>query len=107
MKKNILSVFIIIFVLGFDLIFIVLPKKDFSENENRYLAKFPKFSFETLLSGEYISDLESYLADHFPLRDTFMTIKTNYQLLIGQKLINDTYIGKDEYLFQNLLIQIN
>jgi len=107
MKKNILSIFIIIFVLGFTLIFIVLPKKEFSENENRYLAKFPKFSFETLLSGEYISGLESYLADHFPLRDTFMTIKTNYQLLIGQKLINDTYIGKDEYLFQKYNTPVN
>ena len=107
MKKNILSIFVIIFVLGFTFTFIVLPKNEFSENENRYLAKFPEFSFETLLNGEYIKGVENYLADHFPLRDTFMTIKTNYQLLLGQKLINDTYVGKNQYLFQKYDNPIN
>lgn len=107
MKKNFLSIFIIIFILGFSISFIFLPKKQFSENENRYLAKFPEFSFETLLSGEFIEGLETYLADHFPLRDTFMGIKTKYQLLMGQKLINGVYVGSDEYLFQKYENPVN
>lgn len=107
MKKNFLSIFIIVFVLGFALSFVFLPKKEFSENENRYLEKFPKFSFDNLLSGKYIEGLENYLADHFPLRDTFMSIKTKYQLLIRQKLINGVYVGKDEYLFQKYEAPVN
>lgn len=107
MKKNFLSIFIITFILGFSILFILLPKKEFSENENRYLEKFPKFSFNELLNGKYINDLESYLTDHFPLRDAFMSIKTKYQLLIGQKLINGVYVGKDEYLFQKYENPVN
>jgi len=107
MKKNLLSIFIIIFVLSFSIFFIFSSKCEFSENENRYLTKFPKFSFQELLSGDYISDLESYLADHFPLRNTFMSIKTNYQLLIGQRLINGIYVGSDEYLFQKYENPVN
>lgn len=100
MKNKYLSFFVILFVVIFSLTFIFLPKKEFSENENRYLAKFPKFSIDKLLNGEFISNFESYLADQFPLRDKFMSLKTKYQLLIGQKLINGIYIGSDEYLFQ-------
>ena len=107
MKKNFLSVFIILFVLGFSILFILLPKKQFSENENRYLESFPKFSFNSLMSGKYIINLENYITDHFPFRDTFMSIKTKYQLLIGQKLINNIYIGKNEYLFQKYENPVN
>lgn len=107
MKKNLLSIFIIIFVLSFSIFFIFNPKKEFSENENRYLQTFPEFSFESLLDGKFISEFESYLTDHFPLRDTFMGIKTRFQLLLGQRLINDVYIGKDEYLFQKYNDPIN
>jgi len=107
MKKNLLSIFIIIFVLGFSIFFIFNPKQKFSENENRFLQEFPKFSFESLLSGEYINNLENYLTDHFPLRDAFMGIKTKFQLLLNQKLINDVYIGKDEYLFQKYNDPVN
>jgi len=100
MNKNLLSIFIIIFIFSFSTIFIFSPKKEFSENENRYLQTFPEFTFENLLDGKFISEFESYLTDHFPFRDIFMGIKTKYQLLLGQRLINEVYIGKDEYLFQ-------
>lgn len=107
MKKNFLSIFIILFILGISISFIFIPKKEFSELEFRYLEKFPKFSLASLLSGEYIEGLETYLADHFPLRDNFMAIKTNYQLSIGQKLINGVYVGENEYLFQKYENPVN
>lgn len=100
MKSKILSIFIVLFIILFCLLFVILPKKEFSENEFRYLQEFPKFSISNLVSGEYINDLEQYITDHFPLRDYFMSIKTNFQLLLGNKLINGVYIGSDEYLFQ-------
>ena len=99
MKKNFLSIFIVLFVLIFTISFIFLPKKSFSENENRYLEKFPTFSYKTLLNGKYISSLENYIIDHFPLRDLFMSIKSNTELLLGERLINNVYVGKNEYLF--------
>ena len=99
MKKNFLSIFIVLFVLIFTISFIFLPKKSFSENENRYLEKFPTFSYKALLNGKYISSLENYIIDHFPLRDLFMSIKSNTELLLGERLINNVYVGKNEYLF--------
>ncbi|MBE6149949.1 MAG: hypothetical protein E7170_04435 [Firmicutes bacterium] len=107
MKNKLLSIFISLFILSFSILFIFLPKKEFSELEFRYLQKLPKFSFNELVSGEYIEDLESYLTDHFPLRDIFMSIKTKYQLLIGQRLINGVYVGDDEYLFQEYNKPVN
>ena len=34
-------------------LFVVLPEKDFSETEKRYLEEFPAFSWEKLSSGEF------------------------------------------------------
>ncbi len=33
--------------------FLLLPKKEFSENENRYLQTFPAFTFRDLKEGKY------------------------------------------------------
>lgn len=78
----------------------VSRKKEFSEQENRYLSSFPEFSWEALKDGDYTADLESYLADHFPMRDFFMGIKTGFELFTGSKEINDVYIAKDGYLIE-------
>lgn len=75
-------------------------KRAFSEQENRYLASFPEFSWEALEKGDYTAELESYLADHFPFRDFFMGVKTAFQLAIGSKEINGVYIAEDGYLIE-------
>lgn len=99
MKKT-LSIFIISFIIVFDIIFLTTNKLTFSENENRNLVEFPKFTIKELLNGKYIKQLETYLTDHFPLRDSFMGLKTKTQLLLGYKEINNVYIGEYEYLFE-------
>lgn len=81
-------------------LFIAMDKKEFSENENRYLAEFPSVSLEKIKSGEYMSELESYLADHFPFRDFFMGVKTKAEMSAGKREINGIYIAKDGYLIE-------
>jgi len=81
-------------------LFIAMDKKEFSENENRYLAEFPSVSLEKIKSGEYMSGLESYLADHFPFRDFFMGVKTKAEMSAGKREINGIYIAKDGYLIE-------
>ena len=78
--------------------FIILPKNTFSEQENRMLASIPKFSFESLKDGSYIEDLENYLNDHFLFRDFLMGLKTTTDKSLGKAIINNVYIGKDNYL---------
>lgn len=60
--------------------FFIGEKKDFSENENRYLASFPHFSLERVVSGAYMEDWNSWLADHFPFRDFLWVRKRRRKL---------------------------
>ena len=63
-------------ILSLAVFFLLSPKKNFSENENRYLTKLPALSLETVLNGEYTDSLNDWLADHFPQRDFFVGLKT-------------------------------
>ena len=49
---------------------LILPDKTYSALEKRKLAQKPVFSAKNLFSGGFGSDLESYLADQFPARDS-------------------------------------
>jgi len=88
--------------IGFFFIFqLIHPKQSFSELENRNLATMPSFSIETLLDGSFGSDFETYIADQFPLRNNFISIKSNSEHLLQKKENNGVFIGKDGYLLQN------
>lgn len=87
--------------------FLLSPKQNFSENENRYLAKVPSLSWENLKSGVYMEDISAWLSDHFPLRNFFMGLKADTEITLGKKEINDIYIAKDEYLIEVYHAPIN
>ncbi len=97
-KISVLIFLIIIF--GFTLATLIVPKKEFSANENRNLAQMPKFSFESLKSGEFGKNYDEYLSDQFVLRDTWIAIKTLSDMALQKKDINGVYLGKDNYLFE-------
>ena len=88
------------FILCFSVWCLVAPKQTFSENENRALASCPVYSFTALKDGSYMSGIQTYLSDHFPLRDPFMTLKTKYEMLTGREEINDIYLAKDGYYIE-------
>lgn len=94
-------------ILTFSICFLINDKKEFSENEFRYLQKFPKFSLNSLTSGKYIEELESYFTDHFPLRESFVSLKTKVYEVTGQILINNIYIAKDNFLINKFNKPIN
>ncbi len=81
--------------------FLLLDKQEFSEHENRYLEKFPEISWERIESGEYMKDLNSYLCDHFPLRDFFIGMKSKAEIAVGKREINQVFIAGDGYLIEN------
>ena len=100
-RTEVLTVGIITaFILCFSVWCLVAPKQTFSENENRALASWPVYSFDTLKDGSYMSGIQTYLSDHFPLRDPFMTLKTKYEMLTGREEINDIYLAKDGYYIE-------
>lgn len=87
-------------ILAFGTVFLIKDKQAFSEGENRYLQKFPKFSFVDLKEGKYTENLQDYLTDHFPFRDAFMELKAETEIFFGKRKINGVYIAKDGYLIE-------
>ena len=98
--EKITSIIISIIVLSFSIVFFMVDKKEFSESENRYLEKFPKYSLASLKRGNYIASLETYLSDHFLLRNQMIGVKTETLKLIGRNYINGVYLGSDGYLLE-------
>ena len=99
MKKNI-SIIITVIVFIIIILFIITPKKSFSYNENRYLTKFPKIDIDNILSGKFMTDLEGYITDHFPLRENMLGFKSKFYKTLGVKKQNDIYYGVDNKLYQ-------
>lgn len=98
-NKIFFSIFMIIWILLIVLNFII-PNKEFSEQENRYLAKVPAFSFEDLVNGKYAESLDTYINDHFIFRNFWLKLNSTLQLSTGKTENNGVYIGKDGYLFE-------
>lgn len=100
LKTN--AVIISVAVIILSIAFVVLPKEDFSENENRSLADFPEFSFEDILNGDYMSDITAYLSDRFPFRNTFVEVKNYFEIeVLRSKYVNNIFIGKDGFFIED------
>lgn len=75
---------------------------EYSQSERRLLAGFPEVSLESITSGKFMSDFESYAQDQFPFRDGFRGIKANAALkLFRQKDNNGLYQAQGHILKQD------
>ena len=83
-KKEILTILLpSIVIFGLSAMGICMPDKDYSDSERRGLAVFPKLSIDSVYSGRFMDQFESYVLDQFPDRDFFRKTKaiTNYYIL--------------------------
>ena len=102
-KFNIfLTILFCAFIGGMGVISLLLPDKDFSELENRYLQKPPKLSLETLSSGKFMEDAEDYVADHILGRDFWVAAKAWSERLSGKQENNGVYFGKQDTLINRV-----
>ena len=62
-----------------------VPKEAFSQEENKYLAEFPKLSLDALADKSFMDKFEDYAADHFPNRPGWIGLQTRALLAIGQR----------------------
>ncbi len=100
-RSDILTcVLFLCFVFGMLTLFLLLPGQDFSEKEKRYLAEAPALTWETLLSGEFGEQAETYLADHIPGRDFFVGLASYYDLLTGRQVTKDVYTAEGDRLVE-------
>lgn len=93
MKSKLTTLAFVLLLFGLSLTGILLPDETVSAAERRKLAQCPMPSAETILSGKYAEDTESYLLDQFPFRDMFRKLKAAWQFQIYRmKDNNDIYI---------------
>ena len=92
------------FIFGFGIAHLILPDKDFSEQENRYLSLFKAPTLDTLRSGRFMEDFEDYITDQFPLRDQWIQLKALSERALGKQENNGVYFGTDG---QTLFAQFN
>ena len=106
MKKrtNIWDGFLVVafclFLCGMLLLFFLLPKVHFSENEKRYLVGPPILSWEQLTSGRFSQEAETYIADHLPFRNAFVAINAYWDLYSGRQSTKDIYVAEGARLVE-------
>lgn len=92
-----------IFVLILAVTFLInLIKKDgtFSEEENRVLARRPEFTWDSVKSGKYMTEFETYISDQFFARNQWITLKLYEDRFLGKRESNGVYLGKKGYLME-------
>ena len=96
--KYIPAVVFLIFIYGVALWFLFSPKTDYSSSEKRYLQKFPDANVEKVLSGEFGSEFETFFADRFPQRNTWVGLNAYTTLAEGNNGASGVYNCKNGYL---------
>lgn len=91
----------VLFIVMVAVLNILTPDRAFSESENRVLEKRPSFSLQSLLSGKFTSNYETYITAQFAFRDAWIGLKTDADRVMGKKDSNGVYLGKDGYLIQH------
>ena len=94
------AVLFFLFLFGMGILEIFLPDTEISASERRRLAEAPVLSADTLFSGDYMEDMETYLLDQFPGRDLFRCLKANFDLKILQKEDTDGYYLVEDGIYR-------
>ena len=96
--KNLPAVIFVGFIVVMLVLFLVLPKKEYSSSEKHYLQQAPSFSFNSLLSGEFGKDFEKFLSDQTAGRNFWVGMSAYYNYYIGNNGSNGIYKCADGYL---------
>lgn len=97
MKNKILTFIFILYIFGFSLAGIIMKDKKISLEERRTLSSLPEYKMES----EYVNKLDQYLLEQFPLRNTFRSIKANFNYFVLNTLDNNHIYLKDNYIFKS------
>lgn len=92
-KIYVIIMFVLLAVPG--LLLLLLPQREYSSNENRYLDKMPKADLQEISTGEFQDKVTNAVSDQFVVRDFMMGLSTAFKKIIGFKDIGGVYIAKD------------
>ena len=69
--------------MGIYYLFFAPRGSDFTEAENRTLAAFPEVTIESVFSGRFGEEFETYLLDRFPLREKAIALVNRFQSAVS------------------------
>lgn len=81
----------LLFILGGYYLLFAPRSSEYSPVENRTLAAFPELTVESLFSGKFGKDMETYLLDRFPLRNAVINFVNRFES-------NLSFATHEEYL---------
>lgn len=87
-KSKLMIILFGIVILFLPIITTFMPKKEFSQNENRILAANPNISISNYVDKSFMNDFELYISDHFFARERWIIIKNNIDIMMGKTEIN-------------------
>ncbi len=96
-RLKIASFFLMLYF-GTIIAFIIPLRPTYSESEKRYLATFPEFSIDALISGSYFDDISTWFSDTFPFRENLTEANTYVKSLYGIETVTvhgDVDMGDD------------
>ena len=93
---------IAVILLGLSVASLLLPDREFSPNENRYLQQAPRLTVDRIFSGKFTAEAEEYESDQIALRDVWMGSASWLQRLAGKQDMGGVYLGRDGYYFARL-----
>jgi len=102
MHKKLMTVifFLILFLIPIiSLIMMSEEESVFSENENRYLAGFPRYTFDRIMEGEFTVGFENWANDRVFGRINWIKFKNKIELTLGKTEISGVFIT-DERMVQ-------
>ena len=100
-QKKISAIIFIIIIFLVPIIFIFSEKKEFSEAENRKIAKKPDLTLLAIADKSFMRDMDNFLSDNFPERIAWVKAKMKVDLIMGKDIINNIYLG-DGMLIEKL-----
>lgn len=99
-KKRIPGIVFFIFLIAIAGAAMLLPDKAVSKTERRTLAKFPAFTGASFLDGTFMSQLETYLLEQFPMRDAFRTVKAETETRLFGRADADGYFKLGDGIYK-------
>ena len=102
MREKIISIGFLITLMFFGLYGLFLPDEKISFSERRVLSEFPKFQVDALFSGDYFENVNTYLVEHFPMRESFRKMKGYVAKTIFQKKEENNI-----FTYQNKIYELN
>lgn len=87
------------FLLSIAILSVIIPDRELSEWENRYLTKAPEVRIADIADGSFMTKYENYINDQMPFRDGFIKLKASIEAVFLKIENNSVARGKDSYLF--------